>query len=260
MYGIKLILLSIFRLNINNYLTLVSLVPNVRYSVFIILNKSHKEMNKEELNEIENQLSFPKGKNGIKLGEKMNTSNIEMTLSSINALDLKNDCTVLEIGHGSCGHLYQVLNNAKNIRYIGLEVSKTMQQEAMRINQELLKEKEAAFLLYDGQKMDFRDNRMDRIFTVNTIYFWKEPIEFLKEIYRILKSDGLFVLTFAHKFFMEQLPFVGEKFNLFSPQDIRALIKKSSFSNIQIHNYQDEVTSKSGEQVTRAYSVVVLKK
>ena len=59
----------------------------------------------EEILELENQLSCPSGLNGIEIGTRMNTSNFEMTKKSIDALDLEDRNSVLELGHGNCGHL-----------------------------------------------------------------------------------------------------------------------------------------------------------
>jgi SAM-dependent methyltransferase len=60
--------------------------------------------------------------------------------------------------------------------------------------------------LYEGKKLPFEDETFDKIFTVNTVYFWENPVEFLNEIYRVLKDDGTFVLTFGQRDFMEKLP------------------------------------------------------
>ncbi len=67
------------------------------------------------------------------------------------------------------------LKQAKNIRFFGLEISKTMQQEAESINKNLLNQAHIEFQLYDGKTISFQDNSFDRIMTVNTVYFWENP-------------------------------------------------------------------------------------
>ena len=217
------------------------------------------KFNKKELEEIEKQLSHPNGENGVKIAENMNKSNIQMTISSIDSLGLLEQDTLLEIGHGNCGHLDKIFGKAKGIQYFGLEISKTMKDEAERINHELILKNNVCFQTYDGTKIPFSNNSFDKIFTVNTIYFWENPMEFMNEIHRVLKVNGIFVLTFAQKDFMKNLPHVKEKFSLYDNEDLDQLIKQTDFQIAEIVNKTEIVKSKSGDLVERQYSVAKIK-
>lgn len=46
------------------------------------------------------------------------------------------------------------------------------------------------FELYDGSVFPFGDEGFDRLFTVNTIYFWEDPAHTLSEVHRVLKPGG----------------------------------------------------------------------
>ena len=208
----------------------------------------------EEILELENQLSCPSGLNGIEIGTRMNTSNFEMTKESIDALDLVDRNSVLELGHGNCGHLELITGAADGIKYYGLEVSETMWQEAQKI----ATNGQAEFRLYDGRKIPYPDNCFNRIFTVNTIYFWSDVGFLIKEIVRTLKNEGILILTFADKSFMKKLPFVGQKFKLFDTDDIYKLAEESGLEVLEIMHKSDEVKSKMGELVNRKFTVVKL--
>ncbi len=210
----------------------------------------------EELLEIEKQLSCPSGPNGIQVGHKMNLSNIEMTENSIALLGLSDSNTVLEIGHGNCGHLDFLINQAEKIKYSGLEVSETMWNEAKK----LVKSDQTEFKLYDGATIPYPDNHFNKILTVNTIYFWNDPKALLKEVERVLKPKGTFVITYADKEFMQHLPFVRNKFNLFDTDSIKKLIAYSNLSISEIKSGVDQVESKTNEQVVRKYTMVKIKK
>ena len=210
----------------------------------------------EEILELENQLSCPSGLNGIEIGTRMNTSNFEMTKKSIDALDLDDRNSVLELGHGNCGHLELITAAADEIKYYGLEVSETMWQEAQKI----ATNGQVEFRLYDGRKIPYPDNYFDRIFTVNTIYFWSDAGFLIKEIARTLKDEGILILTFADKSFMKNLPFVGQKFKLFDTDDIYNLVDGSGLEVLEIMHKADEVKSKMGELVNRKFTVVKLTK
>ncbi|WP_281612747.1 class I SAM-dependent methyltransferase [Flammeovirga sp. SubArs3] len=215
-----------------------------------------RKLTEEELKELEAQLSCPEGDNGIEVGNLMNESNIPMTKSSIRELDIQDENTVLELGHGNCGHLNLIIDAAEDVYYFGLEVSKTMWIEAQRINIT----KQAEFRLYDGKYIPFPENHFDRVLSVNSIYFWEEPLAVLESIENSLKVGGQFVLTFAHRSFMKKLPFVGDKFTLYEVKDIQELIKPLNLIITEVTKESDEVKNKSGEKVLRTYSIVKMVK
>jgi SAM-dependent methyltransferase len=214
----------------------------------------------QELKEIARQLSCPQGEDGIAMGENMNLNNIGMTRASIAALGLKDGESVLELGHGNCGHLNEVLSAGNNITYQGLEISVDMQKAAQHINSIAIAKGNAAFSLYNGIVVPFTNDSFDKIFTVNTLYFWEDAPALLSEIARVLKPDGRCIITFADKGFMEQLPFTQYGFNLFDKEKFSALIDGSLLNITGFIDKDEIVTSKSGQEVNRHFIVAVLNK
>ena len=219
-----------------------------------------RTMTEEELNEIASQLSYPQGENGIKVAEVMNENNIGMTRAAIHALMIEQGNKLLEIGHGNCGHLLEILAQAENISYSGLEISQTMHEEAKRLNAKLATQNEVSFHLYEGNQLPFPDQSFDRILTVNTIYFWPAPEAFLQEIYRALKQESYCAIAYGHKDFMDKLPFVNERFRLFNREDVETLVNSTEFEIVRHEGKSDQVLNKVLEPVNRMYSVAVLKK
>lgn len=214
-------------------------------------------MTENEFKILAQQLANPDGEMGKDVAKMMNETNISMTKESIKALQLSDNESVLELGHGNAGHLSYLLDFAENIHYTGLEISETMKSEAEKINEKVLSQ--ANFLLYDGKNIPFEDESFDKIMTVNTIYFWQNPLEFLNEIYRVLKDHGSFVLTFAKKDFMKTLPFTSD-FKLYNYEDIELLISQTNFKRMIKSDKEELIISKSGEHVKREYKVLTIKK
>ncbi|WP_312394679.1 class I SAM-dependent methyltransferase [Chryseobacterium sp.] len=216
-------------------------------------------MDKENLKILAQNLANPQGEKGIEIGEMMNATNIGMTLESIKTLLIEDDETVLEIGHGNAAHVKSILNKAQNVKYTGIDISETMHNEAKRLNEEF--KNQADFVLYEGSKLPFEDKIFDKIFTVNTVYFWEKPIEYLNEIYRVLKDNGTFVLTFGQRNFMEKLPFTEYDFTLYNTDEMEETVSKSHFKRMKISEKEEEVKSKTGnETITRNYTVLTIKK
>jgi len=210
----------------------------------------------EELRELEQQLSCPKGENGIEVGEIMNETNINMTLNSIHFLEIKDNNSILELGHGNCKHLDKILEVAKECKYFGLEVSETMYLEAQKNNSF----PNAKFELYDGHNIPFPDNFFDRVISVNTIYFWSNHKFLINEIRRILKPDGICVLAYVDKELMKKLPFVGNKFTVFDRDDIERLVEVSKLNVLEFKNKTEQIKSKTGETIERKYTMVKISK
>lgn len=216
-------------------------------------------MEKEDLKILAQNLANPQGEKGIEIGEMMNATNIGMTLESIKTLLIEDNEIILEIGHGNAAHVKSILNKAQNVTYTGIDISETMHHEAKKLNAEF--KNQADFVLYEGEKLPFEDRTFDKIFTVNTVYFWTKPIEYLNEIYRVLKDNGTFVLTFGQRDFMEKLPFTQFDFTLYNTDEMEETVSKSDFKRMKISEKEEEVKSKTGnETITRNYTVLTIKK
>lgn len=217
-------------------------------------------MKQEELQAIASQLKHPTGEKGIEMANMMHETNINMTCHSVQNLHIESGNTILELGHGNAGHVEFIFEQAENLKYYGLEMSELMFQEARQINRNYVSQKQAFFSLYDGTEIPFQDSFFNKIFTVNTIYFWQESEKLLSEIYRVLQPKGVFCITFAEESFMKQLPFTKYEFELYSTEKVEKLIGKTTFKIINKETLTEKVKSKTGELVDRAFTTLVLEK
>lgn len=217
-------------------------------------------LSEEEIKIIAAQLRCPSGRKGSEVAEMMHVVNIGMTRKAMASLEISENDSFLEIGHGNCSHLEEILDSAKNIRYTGLDISALMHQEAKAVNSKFLRSEQASFHIYDGEKIPFSDNSFHKIMTVNTIYFWERPLDFMMEIYRVLKNKGRFSIAFGQKEFMEELPFAKYGFNLYGTKEVQNLVGKTSFEIEKIEDHSEKVKSKTGELVERKFTVICLQK
>jgi ubiquinone/menaquinone biosynthesis C-methylase UbiE len=139
-------------------------------------------------------------------------------------------------------------------------MSELMFQEARQINRNFVSQKQAFFSLYDGNIIPFRDAFFNKIFTVNTLYFWQQSEKMLLEIHRVLKTKGVFCLTFAEESFMKQLPFTKYEFELYSTEKAENLIQKTTFKLVKKETLTEKIKNKTGELVDRSFTTLVLEK
>lgn len=215
-------------------------------------------MTQEELQQLAGQLRQPSGSYGISVSEMMHESNIGMTRHAISRLHLSAHERVLELGHGNGAHIPYIMEQAEDLLYSGLELSELMHAEAQRINHSLLQR--AAFSLYDGTRFPFPENFFDKAFTVNTVYFWKQPLDTLNECYRVLKPGGRCCITFGEASFMQQLPFTQFGFTLYSSDSLSALVADTAFTLADRESQTELIKSKTGESVERTFTTLSLRK
>ena len=158
-----------------------------------------KEWTEEELKQVARQLSQPKGDAGIKTAERMALSNENMIARTVESLRLEAGEKVLEIGPGNGSHVAWLMDKATGLSYTGADISMTMIEEANRINDAMVSSGSVSFELSDGEHLDFPADAFQKIFTVNTLYFWKDPRAYATEIYKVLKPGGRFCTAFATK-------------------------------------------------------------
>jgi len=218
------------------------------------MERQHAE---EDLKNIARQLGCPEGEHGIKTGEMMHASNIGMTSAAIDALNLQNGDAILEIGHGNGGHIAHLLSQAENLNYFGADISETMITEARKINTRFIEKGLVHFQLTNGIDLPYADEQFDKAYTVNTLYFWPEPLQYLTQIRDVLKPKGLFSLCFADQTFMEKLPFTSYGFRLYDVEKVQQLLESAGFTIKNTIKKLEQVKSNAGEYVERPYYVVV---
>ncbi len=211
----------------------------------------------EELKQLAAQLAHPRGDIGKDISRMMEQTNGNMTEQAIQSLSLQAGQRVLELGHGNAGHVSALLHAHPRLQYFGLDVSETMQQEAVRKNKDGVKNKSASFHIYDGRQIPFQEPTFDAIFLVNTIYFVQDPASLIHDLALILRPAGKLAITFAERTFMERLPFTAYGFNLYEEAELRHLADYELLEYCDSHHGKEQVTSKAGDRVERHFTTLV---
>ena len=186
-------------------------------------------MEEEKLIRIASQLRKPEGEDGIKTGESMNQGNKFMNLQTIDIVNPSANDRILEVGMGNGWFVREILERLPTIHYTGFDYSPLMVQEAKRINAEWIERQRAEFVLGDVSSLPFPDHSFNKIFTVNTIYFWKNNAGVLKEFRRILKTGGLLIIAIRPKHQMKNYPFTKYGFTMYSNPELKEMLIANGF-------------------------------
>jgi len=135
------------------------------------------------------QLGNPEGEIGLAVIERVYESNSKSSVKTVAALGLNAGSHVLEIGFGNGRMTPEVIGQAENIRYAGLDISPTMVAEAERLNAALVAAGRASFYLGSAEHMPFPDSSFDCVFSIGVAHFWSAPDKALSEIRRVLRPS-----------------------------------------------------------------------
>ncbi|MEH6307902.1 class I SAM-dependent methyltransferase [Olivibacter sp. CPCC 100613] len=216
--------------------------------------------NKPDFEKIAAQLACPSGEMGVEVGNRMNESNGEMTRHAIDLLGIVDGEKVVELGPGNARFASYVLDKGRHIHYLGADISEVMIEEARQINRAFLEGGSVSLFLLKRLQLPFEDESIDKAFTVNTLYFWQEPLSVLAELYRVLKPGGLLCLAIRSKAFMQSLPFTAYGFTLYSPEEGMTLCERTAFSEKSYTIISSLGETFTGDPVTKEDVFFVLKK
>jgi ubiquinone/menaquinone biosynthesis C-methylase UbiE len=176
------------------------------------------------------QLRQPAGEGGISMGIQMNKSNRLLYEMTLDFLSLHEGDALLEIGMGNGHFVGELFEEEPGIRYTGIDLSDVMVAEAKKINEARIAEGNVAFHCAAAEQMPVPEAHYSKVFGVNVLYFWDQPVLTLKEIHRVLRLGGDLVLAFRSKATMEQLAFVDHGFTLYDVESAQALLENNGFN------------------------------
>ena len=140
------------------------------------------------------QLRDPEGEVGIAVADWLNETNKAGNATTVALLGVTAGNHVLEIGFGNGRTVPDVIGQAADVRYAGVDISPTMVAEASRFNAALVAAGRASFHLGSAERMPFADHAFDRVFSIGVIHFWAEPGASLAEVHRVMRPGGLMVM------------------------------------------------------------------
>lgn len=144
-----------------------------------------------------NQYGHPTGVVGRWLGAKMVREHAPETAWTISLLDLKPEDNVLELGFGAGKAVELVADKTIKGYVAGVDISQTMVRSASRRNARGIRAGRVSLLEGDLTNLPFEDSKFDKVFTIQTIYFWPDLPGALAEICRVLKPGGTLVITLS---------------------------------------------------------------
>jgi ubiquinone/menaquinone biosynthesis C-methylase UbiE len=196
-------------------------------------------MDEQSYKQMAAQLRQPHGEEGVKTGVSMNQGNRHINLNTIEILNPQKGDNILEIGMGNGMFVKNVIEKDLSIRYTGVDHSPLMIREAERINATWIKDGRASFVKADVASLPFPDKTFNKIFTINTIYFWDDPRKNFIKVRKVLTPNGKLIVAIRPRHQMESYPFTKYGFQMFTKAELHELLISNGFSVETIHEVHE---------------------
>ena len=181
----------------------------------------------------------------------MNCLNRKLYEAVIDNLDIQATDTILDIGFGN-GYLVHRLSNKNFHKLYGIEISPDMLKVATKKTLKKIEQGKVELLLANVQDLPFESGLIDKIYTINTIYFWQDIHRGFVEIKRVLKPNGVFLNVIYLKEWLDKLPITQYGFSKYTVEQIEKITLESGFKIEHII----EVQSKKSVCVIARYEVM----
>lgn len=182
----------------------------------------------------------PHGEAGAEMLEGMNERHYAVTGWALNIMKPGTDDRVLDIGCGGGETVRRIAETVVGGSVVGMDYSELSVKLSAERNQRAVESGKVRIIEASVEKMPFTDNSFDKIITVESFYFWPEPQENLKEVYRVLDKGGKFfiVADINGDADLDEEDIEGiRKYQLFNPtlNEFRSLLENAGFTDVHIH-------------------------
>jgi ubiquinone/menaquinone biosynthesis C-methylase UbiE len=147
------------------------------------------------LKNFNSQFAHPEGWAGRFVGMILALKNRARNAWTISMLNIQPDDQVLEIGFGPGQAIQEVTKLTPNGFVAGIDLSDTMVAQASKRNAVAIRSGHVHLQPGSESPLPFEDNKFNKVFAVNSMQFWSNPIAGLQEVRRVLKPGGRVVIT-----------------------------------------------------------------
>ena len=183
----------------------------------------------------------PEGEAGRAMLARMNESHAKLVEWGLAHIDFAPHDTVLDIGCGGGNTLARMAERVTEGHLVGIDYAETSVEASRAFNAGLIEAGRMEILHGSVEHLPFADGQFDAVVTVESFYFWPSPEESLKEVARVIRRGGTFLLL-AEIYGRDDLP-----------EGIRAKVAEYSLTNPTPEEFERLFRAAGFSDVTMAF-------
>ncbi|GFZ29753.1 methyltransferase [Clostridium zeae] len=191
------------------------------------------------------QCRKPTGDVGKIVVENMNEGHYNLTTWGLDKVDINNNFVILDVGCGGGKTVNRLAEKVESGKVYGMDYSDDCVKWSIGLNRKYIDENKVEIFQGTVESIPFKNEKFDLITAIETVYFWPDIKDSFKEIKRILKIGGTFVII-NEMYRSDKFKDRNEKFeelgsmNIFSSNELEILLKDVGFEKIETDLIEDK--------------------
>ncbi len=187
------------------------------------------------------QVRKPSGRLGKIIAKGMNKGHAKLAAWGLSHVKIDPNDKILDIGCGGGGNIKRYAKMILNGKIFGIDYSRTAVNVSTEINKRYIIQGIVEISQGSVSSLPFPDDFFNLISGFEAYYFWPDLTRDLREIYRVLKPNGYFILVnegykcnnLKKRKGAVKWSKLGN-FPIHTPEEYREFLVEAGFSNIQI--------------------------
>lgn len=175
------------------------------------------------------QAKHPRGFVGGRMLRIWNSAHAKRIEWGLSKVEVKKDSVVLDIGCGGGAAIRTLSGIAKDGKICGIDHSEKAVNTARRTNADDVRTGKVNIQTASVSAIPFPASFFDVVTAFHTIYFWPDPENDVKEVARVLKANGRFIIVTE----LRNMRYHMKDFS--EPDKLRELLLESGFSDVKSH-------------------------
>ena len=165
----------------------------------------------------------------------LNRINVSINNLALETLQLNSHDHVLEVGFGGGDLIARMSRILVKGHITGVDYSQDAVEACTKRFVSLIKAGMLDLHCANVVELPFETGTFSKACSVNTIYFWPDPLTALRQIQSVLKAKGKLVVCFSPRQVMEKRgKVIHHGFMLYEPEEVTALLTGVGFRHVQL--------------------------
>ncbi|MFE4763651.1 class I SAM-dependent methyltransferase [Bacillus mycoides] len=164
------------------------------------------------------QAKNPRGTIGSSMLCIMNAAHTRLTNWALQKIHIREDAVILDIGCGGGKTIHSLSRLTPHGKIYGIDYSEQAVENSKKTNTKDVETEKVIIHQASVSSIPYNTNFFDLITALQTHYFWPDVANDMKEVFRVLKPNGSFLLvaeTFKIQYHMDKFKTTEELVNLF---------------------------------------------